>query len=114
MNAAARALHQSNLFHGHIREIRCSFMQLLQIVLFSIVLLNAVVVIYCINQYRECLSQFEHAQQDTNMLQLQWGQLLLEQASASALSRIQIKAANSLHMLTPAANQVVVVHNAGR
>lgn len=109
MNAAAKALHQSNLFHGHLREIRFSFTQWLQILIFLMVLVNAVVVIYCTNQYRESLSQFEHAQQETNMLQLQWGQLLLEQASVSAPSRIQENAEDKLHMVSPNQNQTVVI-----
>ena len=108
MNAAAKALHQSNLFHGHLREIRFSFLQGLQILLFIAVFMNAVIVIYCTNQYRESLSQFEHAQQQTNLLQLQWGQLLLEQASVSAPSRIQEKAEDKLHMVSPTQKQTVV------
>jgi cell division protein FtsL len=109
MNAAAKALHQSNLFHGHIREIRFSFIQCLQMILFLTVFVNAVVVIYCTNQYRISLSQLEKEQQQTNILELEWGQLLLEQASISAPSRIQEQAEEVLHMNTPTSKQTVVI-----
>jgi len=108
MNAAAKALHQSNLFHGHIREIRFSFFQCLHMILFLTVFINAVVVIYCTNQYRISLSQLEKAQQQTNMLQMEWGQLLLEQASISAPSRVQEQAEDVLNMTTPSAKQTVI------
>lgn len=109
MNAAAKALHQSNLFHGHFREIRFSFTQILQMILFFMVFINAVVDIYCTNQYRMSLNQFEHAVQESNMLELQWGQLLLEQASVSAPSHIQQRAESMLNMVVPNKNQTVVL-----
>lgn len=109
MNAAAKALHQSNLFHGHFREIRFSFTQYLQMLLFLMVLINAVVDIYCTNQYRMSLSQLEHSIQETNLLELQWGQLLLEQASVSAPSHVQERAETHLQMLAPNKNQIVVL-----
>lgn len=109
MNAAAKALHQSNLFHGHFREIRFSLTQYLQMFLFLLVFVNAVVDIYCTNQYRMSLSQFEHELQESNMLELQWGQLLLEQASVSAPSYIQAKAETMLNMSSPVKNQIVVI-----
>lgn len=110
MNAAAKALHQSNFFHGHLSEIRFSLMQWLQIVLFLSVLINALVVVYTTNQYRMNLSQLEHANHEANTLQLQWGQLLLEQASMSAPSRVQERAEDALKMVTPNSKQTVVYH----
>jgi cell division protein FtsL len=110
MNAAAKALHQSSFFHGHLSEIRFSLMQWLQIILFLSVLMNALVVVYTTNQYRMNLSQLEHANYEANTLQLQWGQLLLEQASMSAPSRVQERAEDVLKMVTPNTKQTVVYH----
>jgi cell division protein FtsL len=108
MNAAAKALHQSNLFHGHLSDIRFSFTQWLQFIIFMAVLVSAIVVVYCTNQYRMNLSQLEHAKQEASALELQWGQLLLEQASISAPSRVQESAEAVLHMVTPSRQQTVV------
>ena len=108
MNAAAKALHESNLFHGHISQIRFSFLQCLQIILLCAVLLSSIVVVYCTNQYRMNLSQLEHAKQEASVLELQWGQLLLEQASIAAPSRVQERAEAVLHMVTPSRQQSVV------
>lgn len=108
MNAAAKALHESNLFHGHISQIRFSFTQWLQMILVFSVLISAIVVVYCTNLYRMNLSQLEHAKQEASALELQWGQLLLEQASISAPSRVQESAEEVLHMVTPSRQQTVV------
>lgn len=108
MNAAAKALHESNLFHGHISQIRFSFVQCLQMILIISVLVSSIVVVYCTNQYRMNLSQLEHAKQEASSLELQWGQLLLEQASISAPSRVQESAEEVLRMVTPNRQQSVV------
>jgi len=110
MNAAAKVLHESNLFHGHLSQIRVSFTQCLQMILFLSVLLSAIVVVYCTNQYRMNLGQLEHAKQEASSLELQWGQLLLEQASISAPSRVQESAEEVLHMVTPSRQQTVIYH----
>lgn len=110
MNAASKALHQSNLFHGHLTEIRLSFLQILQLILFIAVLLSALAVVYCTNQFRMNLSQLEHAKSEAASLELQWGQLLLEQASLSAPSMIEQKAKESLNMDMPTPKQTVIVH----
>jgi cell division protein FtsL len=110
MNAAARALHESNFFHGHLTEMRFSIMQFLQFVLLISVLLSALAIVYSTNQYRLNLSQFEHAKLEESNLQLEWGQLLLEQASISAPSHIQEDAVNVLKMSMPEAKNIQIVH----
>jgi cell division protein FtsL len=110
MNAASRALHQSNFFHGHWREIRFSFIQCLQILLMTLVLLSALCVVYCTNQYRMNLSQLEHAKSEASSLELQWGQLLLEQASLSAPSIIEQQAQDELAMVMPTKKQTTIVN----
>lgn len=109
MNAAARALHESNFFHGHWTEIRFSSMQFLQFVLLSMVLLSALAIVYCTNQYRLVLSQYEHAKMQESALELEWGQLLLEQASVSAPSHIQEKAETLLKMQLPLNKDIQIV-----
>lgn len=110
MNAAARALHESNFFHGHLTEIRFSFMQFLQFLLLLSVLVSALGIVYSTNQYRINLSQFEHSKLVESQLQLEWGQLLLEQASISAPSHIQEDAERVLKMKMPEAKNIRIVH----
>jgi cell division protein FtsL len=110
MNAASKVLHQSNLFHGHIKEMKFSFSQYLQITLFLAVLLSSLAVVYCTNQYRMNLSQLEHARMESSSLQLEWGQLLLEQASISAPSTIEQKASDILKMQMPDHKQTRIIH----
>ena len=110
MNAASKALHQSNFFHGHIKEMKFSFIQCMQLVLFLSVLLSSLSVVYCTNQYRMNLSQLEHSRMEASSLQLEWGQLLLEQASISAPSTIEQKANEDLKMLMPENKQIKIVH----
>jgi len=110
MNAASKALHESNLFHGHIKEIRLSFSQVFQFILFMAVLISALAVVYCTNQYRMNLSQLEHAKSEAAALELQWGQLLLEQASLSAPSMIERQAQDELNMTMPTSKQTTIVH----
>lgn len=101
MNAAARDIHQSNFFHGQLADMRLSFSQGLQLTLLLLVLLSALSVIYVTNLYRITLGQFEAAEQQTHQLQLQRGQLLLEQASLARSSRVEQLAEDKLHMILP-------------
>jgi cell division protein FtsL len=110
MNAASKALHQSNLFHGHLREMRFSFIQYFQLSLFLTVLISALAVVYCTNQYRMNLSELEHFRTQTSALELQWGQLLLEEASMTAPSTIEQKANERLNMLMPESKQITIIH----
>ena len=110
MNAAAKALHESDFFHGHLSEIRFSFAQFLQFILFALVLVSALTVVYCTNQHRMNLSQLEHLKAESSHLELQWGQLLLEQASLSAPSMIEVQAEEELKMTMPSSKQTVIVH----
>jgi cell division protein FtsL len=110
MNAASKALHQSNLFHGHLREMRFSIIQYFQLSLFLAVLISALAVVYCTNQYRMNLSELEHSRSQMSALELQWGQLLLEEASMTAPSTIEQKANERLNMLMPESKQITIVH----
>lgn len=109
MNAAARDIHQSNLFHGHLVGIRLSFSSSLQLGLMVVVLLSALCVIYSTNLYRVTLSQLEFSIQRNHQLQLQWGQLLLEQASLATPSRVERLATTKLNMQLPTNKKILVL-----
>ena len=58
-------------------------------------------VVYSINSYRVTLNKVEQQEQLTHYLQLQWGQLLLEQASLATPARVEELAAEKLQMVLP-------------
>ena len=109
MNAAAKGINRSDFFHGQLGDMKFSARLCMQIALSVAVLLSALAVVYTTNVHRMALSQLEMAEQQTHQLQLQWGQLLLEQASLATPSRVQQLAAAKLHMVLPADKQTFVL-----
>ncbi|KTD20517.1 cell division protein FtsL [Legionella israelensis] len=101
MNAAAKVINQSNLFNGQFTDLRLSKSLFFVIVLSFAVLLSAMAVIYTTNAYRIKFNQVEQAEQQKHRLQMQWGQLLLEQASLATSSRVEQLAHNKLGMILP-------------
>lgn len=109
MNAAAKGMSHSDFFHGHLASMRLSRQICLQIALLAAVLISALAVVYTTNVHRMALSKLEYAEQQAHQLQLQWGQLLLEQASLATPYRVQLLAAEKLHMVLPVNKQTVVL-----
>ena len=109
MNAAAKELSQSNFFSGQIKNVRVSKQTFLQLFLLILVLLSALAVVYVTNLQRVTFAQLQVEEQQTNHLQLQWGQLLLEQASLATPSRVEKLATQKLHMVLPAANHTFIL-----
>ncbi|KTC66106.1 cell division transmembrane protein FtsL (plasmid) [Legionella adelaidensis] len=109
MNAAAKVINQSNFFTGHWAQIRVSKRLCMQIILIISVLLSALAVIYITNLHRITFSQLQSAEQQTHQLQLQWGQLLLEQASLATPARVQELATEKLHMVIPSDKQAFIL-----
>lgn len=109
MNAAARSINQSDFFHGHMSNIRPSRALCLHIALLVAVLVSALSVVYTTNVHRLVLSQLEQAEQQAHQLKLQWGQLLLEQASLARPSRVQQLATDKLNMVLPVNKQTFVL-----
>ena len=109
MNAAAREICQGNFFNGHLFEMRISKPLFGYILLLCAVLFSALGVVYVTNLHRLTLSQLQMAEQQSHQLQLQWGQLLLEQASLATPARVQQLAENELHMILPTSKQTVIL-----
>ena len=109
MNAAAREIQQSNLFSGQWSDVRLSRSLCFQIVLMLSVLISALAVVYVTNLHRMTIAQLQLADQKSQELQLQWGQLLLEQASLATPGRVQQLAEEKLHMMLPAGKQTVIL-----
>ncbi len=109
MNAAARAIHQTNLFSGQWADVRLSKPLCLQIALMLAILISAFAVVYITNLHRMTIVQLQLADQQSHELQLQWGQLLLEQASLATPGRVQQLAEEKLHMVLPADKQTFIL-----
>ncbi len=110
MNAAAKGINESDFFHGQWADVRLSRPLCLQIALLCAVLLSALGVVYTTNVERITLSQLENAEQQGHLLQMQWGQLLLEQASLATPSRVEQLASEKLHMVLPTNKQMFVLN----
>ncbi|MCH9689045.1 MAG: cell division protein FtsL [Gammaproteobacteria bacterium] len=100
MNAAAKMIQQSSVFQGH-GKIQLSTAMCLQITLLFFVLMSALSVVYVINLHRVTCGQMQMADQKAHRLQLQWGQLLLEQASLATPARVERLAKDKLQMVFP-------------
>jgi cell division protein FtsL len=109
MNAAARSINQSNFFHGQLADMRMTKPLCFQGILLASVLLSALAVVYTTNVHRMTLSQLETSQHKAHRLQLQLGQLLLEQASLATPSRVERLATDKLNMVLPSDKQTRVL-----
>ena len=101
MNAAARAISQSNLFSGRFLEMRLSTELSCLLVLLFALLVSSLAVIYVTNEHRLSYSQLQQLEQQERQLQLEWGQLLLEQASLATPARVEQLAVDKLQMRLP-------------
>jgi cell division protein FtsL len=111
MNAAARAINQSNIFSGHLGDMRLSKEFCLVLTLFIMVLVSAWFVIYVTNEHRSSFSQLERLEDDTQQLKLQWGKLMLEQASLETPARVEEMAIQKLQMQLPQDKQTFVLQS---
>lgn len=110
MNAAARVIHQGTLFNGQLAEMHMSKSIYLFFVLLIAVLLSAFAVVYSTNTYRSTFSQLQQEEQQAHFLQLQWGQLLLEQTSLATPARVEELAKGKLKMSFPNALGTILLH----
>lgn len=101
MNAAAKVINQSTLFNGQLADMNMSKSLYFLMMLLISVLVSALAVVYSTNSYRSTFSQVEQEEQQTHYLQLQWGQLLLEQASLATPARVEELAIEKLQMVLP-------------
>lgn len=109
MNAAAKAIHQSNLFTGHLKDVRLSKQLCALMILVLSVFLSALAVVYITNEHRIAFGKLQQLEKKANQLQLQWGQLLLEQASLSTPARVEQLAVEKLGMKLPTEKEIFVL-----
>jgi len=109
MNAAAKVMEQGSLFQGGWSGFHINKMIILPCLLLVLVLCSALSVVYLINIHRVTCSQLQKADNATHQLELEWGQLLLEQASLAAPARIERLATQKLHMSFPLREQTFIL-----
>lgn len=79
------------------------------IALLLLVLVSGISVIYTSFKSRYLLNQLQQLKTQRNELQVQWGQLLIEQSTFSLESRVERKASQELSMIVPNISEIVMV-----
>ena len=110
MNAAAKVINQGNLFNGQLAKMHMSKSFYFLFVLLVAILISALAVIYSTHSYRSTFSMVEQEEQQTHVLQLQWGQLLLEQSSLATPARVEELAVKQLKMTLPGQKNTYFLH----
>jgi cell division protein FtsL len=77
--------------------------------LFAAVLTSALGVVYSKHQSRKLFIELQALQTQRDKLSVEWGRLELEQSTWAAHGRIEIIAAERLHMHLPAVSSIVAV-----
>lgn len=93
------------------RDIYIEREVMLLIVIPSIfVVFSALGVIYSSFKARHLVAEFQQLQDQRNSYQEEWGQLLLEQSTLGAFSRVEQLAGKELKMAVPSPEQTVMVN----
>lgn len=78
-------------------------------VLIVMVTASAIAVVYMRHQHRLSYVALQRAQQVRDELNIEWGQLLLEQSTWAMPHRVEAEAIRKLGMVTPNPDQIVVI-----
>jgi|GEM_PF-127402 len=73
------------------------------------VVLSAITVIFGAYEYRQLFHEHQSLIQQRDDLQVEWGQLLLEQSAWAANNRVEVQAIRRLEMLVPDPEQIEIV-----
>jgi len=74
-----------------------------------LVVLSALSVIYSTYQTRKLVAEFQQLQNMRNDMEVEWGQLLLEQSTWGSFNRVERLASKRLKMIVPEPNKIVMV-----
>jgi cell division protein FtsL len=70
--------------------------------------MGAQLVIYSSFERRTLVNELHRLQQQRDAMQVEWGQLLLEQSALTAYTRVETLVTSRLQMRTPQAHEVVI------
>ena len=74
-----------------------------------LVMVSSVAVVYSSYETRRQVASHQRLQQENNAMQVEWGQLLLEQSTWGSYNRVEQLAGTKLKMRVPAPNEIVMV-----
>lgn len=80
-------------------------------VLWLLVLVSALGVVASTHEVRKQVNSLEVLRREAALLQVEWGQYLLEQSTWAAYGRVETIAAQKLEMIPATAEQIVMVTN---
>lgn len=75
-----------------------------------VVALSALAVVYSSFEARRLVAQHQQLLDTKNAMQVEWGQLLLEQSTWGSYNRVEQLAGKRLQMRVPAPNEIVMVN----
>jgi cell division protein FtsL len=78
-------------------------------ILIVLVTASAIAVVYMRHQHRLSYVALQSAQQERDDLNIEWGQLLLEQSTWAMHRRVEAEANRKLGMVTPNPDQIMVI-----
>lgn len=81
----------------------------LNLALLVAVLLSALTVVSSTHRARKLVTEFEREQERMRALEVEWGQLQLEQSTWAAHARVEQIARHKLGMHPPRAHQIIVI-----
>jgi cell division protein FtsL len=81
----------------------------MNLILLAVVLLCALAVVSTNHRARKLVTEFEREQERMRALEVEWGQLQLEQSTWATHARIEQIARDKLGMHPPRANQIISV-----
>ncbi|MEH6824226.1 MAG: cell division protein FtsL [Motiliproteus sp.] len=91
------------------KNLSISLQALVTVPVFIALLLTALTVIYSAFLYRQGFNLQQQLFQQRDALEVEWGQLLLEQSALAAHSRIERTVTQQLDMYVPSPEDIVVV-----
>lgn len=109
MNAASRALAEGSFTGNNVRSMALSPRNLLMTLLILMSLITGCAVVYLKDMNRRLYYELQTLQQTRDELNIELGQLLLEQNTWATPARIQQIAQERLVMNTPPSQAVVMV-----
>jgi len=79
--------------------------------LFGLVLCSGLSVVYTTHENRFVFNELQELKDRANQLQIEWGQLLIEQSTFGVEGRIEQKAVEQLQMQVPELSKIVMVNH---
>lgn len=111
MNAAAKTLSQGNVFRGDFSFLMTTSTNVIAMILWLCVIASALSIVYVRNLERQYTNQLDQSTYQTQQLDIEHSQLLLEKSMWSAPGRVRNLAQHQLQMgLSKQAYTVSLVH----